>query len=364
MKVAIEKVKYHPRNNEFFPRMEGNKWEEFKQDIVDHGILTPVLLTENYVAVAGNERVRAAKETGIKEIECTIKDYHGDEDAVLLDLLRDNLMRRGGNGCSPMQLSKIAAEWGRLRKESKEKGTSEVPSTCDAMRVSKGQLDAYRKLTKLTPDWQELVSNGFNYQFAARMIASMQPDEQDALYAMLPDRKTVNTTDVRNLLEEIERQKLVITDQAECIKKYEEDEDATSDRMEEIYVQLQDANEKLTVMQSANSTSAASIVEQAHKDRDAALQAAKQAEANEQKIKRSTEWLLKTRNEAQDSLAQHRDAAAKVASICGVVLGVVGELKSVESVFDLLSNEQKTSVIDSVDDAINALNNLRKAIHL
>ena len=84
--ININELKPHPRNNEFFDDMSGEKWKEFLESIKTRGVIEPIVITPDKVIVSGHQRVRAFKELGIRTIEGEIKQY-GSEDEVLLDLI-------------------------------------------------------------------------------------------------------------------------------------------------------------------------------------------------------------------------------------------------------------------------------------
>lgn len=362
MRIETKKLCEHPRNKEFFPRMEGEKWEEFKIDIAANGILNPIICTEGYTVVAGNERLRAAKEVGLEEVECTVKDYGGNADEVLYDLLRDNLMRRGGNGCSPMQLSNIAKEWSRLRAESRKKGSTsgvlhEVVPLQEALGMSKGQAYDCLRLQKLSPEWKNLVESGLNYRWAATMISTMPKDEQDKLFAMLPEKEAVSPSMVKKLMADLEEKEKLIAEQDRCIKKYEEDEDATSDAMENLYIELQDTKDLLAAATADGAEAQNALIRQAQEDRDSAFAVAAEAEAKEKKAKKALEWLETSRNDAREKLAQYDSAALQVAikenSAC-----LMNILSALKSEFKMASKYQHIDMVKSIDEVVAALDNL------
>lgn len=90
--IDINELKAHPRNNEFFDDITGDKWEVFLESIESSGIIKPIVVTQNMVIVSGHQRVRAAKELGIKAIMVDMHEYKDDED-ILLNMLLSNLER-------------------------------------------------------------------------------------------------------------------------------------------------------------------------------------------------------------------------------------------------------------------------------
>lgn len=92
--ININELKAHPRNNEFFDDITGDSWTAFLESIKTSGIIEPVVVTQNMVIVSGHQRVRAAKELGIKNVIIDIRKYD-DEDRILKDLIETNIRQRG-----------------------------------------------------------------------------------------------------------------------------------------------------------------------------------------------------------------------------------------------------------------------------
>ena len=68
--ININELKPHPRNNEFFDDLTGEKWNEFLESIKSRGVIEPIVTTQDNVIVSGHQRVRACKELGISQIRC------------------------------------------------------------------------------------------------------------------------------------------------------------------------------------------------------------------------------------------------------------------------------------------------------
>lgn len=111
--ININELKPHPRNNEFFDDMSGEKWKEFLESIKTSGVIEPIVVTTDMVIVSGHQRVRACNELGIDSIMCEIKSYN-DEDSVIKDLLETNIRQRGDIGGSAKKVGKRIKELERL----------------------------------------------------------------------------------------------------------------------------------------------------------------------------------------------------------------------------------------------------------
>lgn len=60
--INVNELKPHPRNNEFFDDMSGEKWQEFLDSIKTRGVIEPIVITRDKVIVSRHQRVRACKE--------------------------------------------------------------------------------------------------------------------------------------------------------------------------------------------------------------------------------------------------------------------------------------------------------------
>ena len=50
--INIDELKPHPRNNEFFDDMTGEKWNEFLESIRTSGVIEPIVITTDMVIVS------------------------------------------------------------------------------------------------------------------------------------------------------------------------------------------------------------------------------------------------------------------------------------------------------------------------
>ena len=103
----------HPRNNEFFDDMDGQKWKDFLQSVRTSGIIEPIIVTQDLVIVSGHQRVRAAKAIGLMKIAVEVRHYEND-DKVLKDLIETNIMQRGIGNTNPIKLAKCIVELERI----------------------------------------------------------------------------------------------------------------------------------------------------------------------------------------------------------------------------------------------------------
>ena len=111
--INIDELKPHPRNNEFFDDMTGEKWNEFLDSIKTRGVIEPIVITPEKVIVSGHQRVRACKELGIRSVMCDVHTYNND-DEILQDLLETNIRQRGDVGGSSKKVGMRLRELDRI----------------------------------------------------------------------------------------------------------------------------------------------------------------------------------------------------------------------------------------------------------
>jgi ParB family chromosome partitioning protein len=97
-KEEIDLLKIHP--NPYQPRIvfDPEKITELAQSILQHGVFTPILVrraVSGYQLIAGERRVRAAKEANLKSIPAIIMDF-SEEEMMEISLI-ENIQRENLN---------------------------------------------------------------------------------------------------------------------------------------------------------------------------------------------------------------------------------------------------------------------------
>lgn len=220
--INIKELKPHPRNNEFFDDMSGEKWSEFLESIKTSGVIEPIVVTTDMVIVSGHQRVRACKELGINTISCTIKHYK-DEDSIIKDLLETNIRQRGDVGGSAKKVGLRIKELERLYgiqngsthfqgNQHKEVVTnkSEAPTftqeqLASQMGISVDTLQNYKFLADMIPELEELLDTGIVTKTTAlAMMKELSKEEQKELLDSIPTDKKYTQ---RQMDEEIQKYK-------------------------------------------------------------------------------------------------------------------------------------------------------------
>lgn len=164
--IEIEKI--FP--NLFQPRKEFNqeKMEELKGSIKKHGVIQPIIAREvanGYEIIAGERRLRAAKELGIKKMPVIIKKFNNER--CLEIALVENIQREDLNPIDQ------ANAFRRL--------TDEFELTQEELAIATGKSRALIsntiRLLKLNPEIQNNVSKGDISFGHAKLLLGIEDEE-------------------------------------------------------------------------------------------------------------------------------------------------------------------------------------------
>lgn len=218
--ININELKPHPRNNEFFDDIVGEKWNELLDSIRKRrkdgkrGNIEPIIITQDKIIVSGHQRVRAFKELSIPTIEAEIRIYNSD-DEILLDLLESNIRRRGEIGGSAKKVGKRIKELERLygikvgkpnyENNSQLKKQAQLASD---MGMDVRTLQNYKMLAEMIPELEELVDTGIVTKTTALAIMrELSEEEQEALISSMDTTKRITQKEVKKYVDEIKQLK-------------------------------------------------------------------------------------------------------------------------------------------------------------
>ena len=233
--IEINKLKTHPRNQEFFDDITGERWEEFKNSILRRGVVEPIVVTTDMVVVSGHQRIRACKELSLLNIPCRITFYPEvdertgtiREDMILEDLICTNVMQRGVGNVNPIKMAKCIMELERIKGIKKggdrrsEKSKEENPllktqeDLVNELNITKDQLKSYKSLTKLIPEFQDLIENGeIKPSMGYKILSKLSKEEQEKIIEDLGKEqlKKMTQKEVKAFIEENNRLKEELKD--------------------------------------------------------------------------------------------------------------------------------------------------------
>ena len=242
-KFKIEELKAHPRNNEFFDDMSGEKWNEFLESIKTSGVIEPIVVTQDKIIVSGHQRVRACKELGIEEIDANVKIYDSDDD-IIKDLLETNIRQRGEIGGSTIKLGRRIKEleriygirWGGDRSKSANGTLASQEELSKKLGIGIDVFKRAKTIANLPQEIQDLVEQGnITPSTAARVISKLSDSEQAELIETLPAAKKYTQKEVERYIEKLREKDNQIAGYELKMEKAEE----LKQRIGELEVQLE-----------------------------------------------------------------------------------------------------------------------------
>ena len=198
--ISTSVLKVHPRNTEFFDDIEGDNYTQFKNSIKEDGIITPLIVASDMTIISGHQRYQAAKDLGITQVPVIIREDLEDEDEQLKKLLATNFGRLKNN---PVKQGRVYEQYeklcgvrqGSLNTEPKFSAQQMTQSEiAKELGVSVDTIQNLKKLTRLSPELQQLIENGqVKYTTALNVWGKLSNKEQEEFI------KTVGKDHVLNL---------------------------------------------------------------------------------------------------------------------------------------------------------------------
>lgn len=155
----IDRSEYQPRK-----RFEAQALEDLKKSIREKGIIQPVLLRkigDRFQLVAGERRVRAALDLGLKDIPALIKDIEKGEDILEISLI-ENIQREDLNSLEKARgYKRLVDEFGLTQEQVAEKVSKNRATVANTMRL----LELEEEIKSLIED------NRLNFGQARALLA-------------------------------------------------------------------------------------------------------------------------------------------------------------------------------------------------
>ena len=223
--INIDELKPHPRNNEFFDDMTGEKWNEFLDSIKTRGVIEPIVITPEKVIVSGHQRVRACKELGIRSVMCDVHTYNND-DEILQDLLETNIRQRGNVGGSSkkvgMRLRELDRIYGIEHGATSFQGNqhkvvkpnfsvSPQKTQEDLAKENNMSVDTYQNyktLADMIPELDELEKTGIvTKSTALAIMKQLSEEEQEELISSMDTTKKITQKEVQKCIDKFKEEK-------------------------------------------------------------------------------------------------------------------------------------------------------------
>ena len=224
--INVNELKSHPRNNEFFDDMSGEKWQEFLDSIKARGVIEPIVITPDKVIVSGHQRVRACKDLGIRTVMCDVHTYD-NEDQILQDLIETNIRQRGDVGGSAKKVGKRIKELERIygvREGRPEKlpNYSVVKSQEDIaaqMGISVDTLQNYKMMAEMIPELEDLMDTGIVTKTTAlALMKNLSRQEQEELISSLDTTKRITQKEMQKYIDKVKESEKRLENQISELK--------------------------------------------------------------------------------------------------------------------------------------------------
>lgn len=98
--VSIDLIKLNPINREFFNSLSDEEWQDFKNDILERGVIQPLIAYKEpgqgsrWMLIDGEQRLKAAKELNLKTVPVQITNKPENKAIERTFLIKANLLRR------------------------------------------------------------------------------------------------------------------------------------------------------------------------------------------------------------------------------------------------------------------------------
>lgn len=208
--VAIDVLRVHPRNQEFFDDIGGSDYTNFKESIKNEGIISEIVVAADMTILSGHQRYKAAKELGMTKVPVRIRsDIDSDNDKLKI-LLAANFGRSSND---PAKQRKVAAEYVALcgynhggdRKSSCQNGGLKLSDIATQLGTTERSLARSLRIEReLSEPMKQLLDDGvISATFAADVIASMSEEEQMALIGSLDVTKKYTAKELSSKINSI-----------------------------------------------------------------------------------------------------------------------------------------------------------------
>ena len=189
--AAVRPNRYQPRSN-----FDPEKIEELKISISEKGVIQPIIVnkradSEGYELIAGERRLRAAKELGWAEIPCIVKEV---DDRELLEIaLIENLQRENLNPIEEATAYKqLVNEFNLTQSEAAQKVGKNRSTVTNMLR-----------LLNLPEEIQELLKGGYLSTGHARPLLAIPDAERQVAIANNIVEKGLSVRETEKLIQKL-----------------------------------------------------------------------------------------------------------------------------------------------------------------
>ena len=204
----ISELRPHPMNELLFDDIEGEKWEEFLTSVQRHGVMTPLVITEDGTIISGHQRLRACQALNIDEVKCRVLPAKSEDD-VILAMIESNIRQRGVINSPTVKLGRMIAEMERIHGADKRDeggrgahGTVTRKAIREHLGVDRSVAKCAKAIAKLPVEVQEAVENGtITARTAYENLSKLTPEEQVELVMKLDSVQKYTQAEIKAAIE-------------------------------------------------------------------------------------------------------------------------------------------------------------------
>lgn len=182
---------FQPRKN-----FDREKMEELKGSIKKHGMIQPIIvrkMANGYEIVAGERRLKAAKEIGLKKIPAIIKSINNEKSLEIA--LVENIQREDLNPVEQANAFKRLADEFNLTQQ----------ELAEATGKSRALVTNTIRLLKLNPEIQKNISEGKISFGHAKLLLSIEDEEVQKVVCDRIIASGLSVRDTERLIKNIEK---------------------------------------------------------------------------------------------------------------------------------------------------------------
>lgn len=182
---------FQPRKN-----FDKEKMEELKGSIKKHGIIQPIVvrkIANGYEIVAGERRLKAAKEIGLKKIPAIIKSINNEKSLEIA--LVENIQREDLNPVEQANAFKRLIDEFKLTQQ----------ELAEATGKSRALVTNTIRLLKLNPEIQKNISEGKISFGHAKLLLSIEDEEVQKAVCDRIMANDLSVRDTEHLIKNIEK---------------------------------------------------------------------------------------------------------------------------------------------------------------
>ena len=213
--IEIEKLSEHKENKDYFDDIIGVEFEELKDSIAELGVIEPLTVKETrkeeYTIISGNQRFRAAKELGLKELPCIIKKFKNKEEEYHC-MVDANIRRR--QLTTSQKAKALYMLYKKISGKNKKEKVKKISKVSEYGQNNTASLISIEE--KMIPELKSIIDKGNVSIKKAGSIASASSEIQYFIYEQLKD---VAAEDVKDELKRLYEEKDALSKKAKKAEK-------------------------------------------------------------------------------------------------------------------------------------------------